>query len=119
MRLHQRGLVPLPAVSTNHKSTSMEGVPDFPALGRFFDPSLRRIALHFVATLRHQEPQHPVDNLTDECSMLLETQCAKSPDSIFFGFLSPMWMTLQNQYLKAIGQQRDKQQASSTVKLFL
>jgi hypothetical protein len=62
------------------------------------------------------EEKIPIDNLTTDYSMLLETQQAIGQDSIFSGFFAPTWTILQRRYLQSVGLPHDKHQASRSMK---
>jgi hypothetical protein len=55
------------------------------------DPSLRRVVLYLLSPLTHG-PTIPINNLSDEHSMLLTTQQSIGNDSLLFEFFSTEWV---------------------------
>jgi hypothetical protein len=82
------------------------------------DPSLRRVLLFSVAKLDDSDPI-PLDNLTDEYTMLMTTQDTIGSDSLLFGYFSPTWTFLQERYLRAIDQPVGHHQASRGIKAII
>ena len=79
------------------------------------DPSLQCIFLYILAPLCNADPI-PLDNLTDEYTMLLETQLALGADSILYSLLSTDWVPLQQRYLVACNLPHTKNEASRALK---
>jgi hypothetical protein len=48
-------------------------------------------------------PTIPINNLSDEYSMLLTIQQSIGEDSLLFGFFSTEWVRLQSSYLCSVG----------------
>jgi hypothetical protein len=67
------------------------------------DPLLRRLVLFSVANLTDDAPV-PLDTLTNKYKMLWSAQAEIRPDSLLFGYFTPSWTLLQDQYLWAIGE---------------
>jgi hypothetical protein len=83
------------------------------------DPSLRRVFLFSVARLADSDPI-PLDNLTDDYTMLMTTQDTIGPDSLLFGYFSPTWTLLQDCYLpRAIEEPVGHHQVSRGIKAII
>jgi hypothetical protein len=82
------------------------------------DPSLRRVLLYTVSKLADTDPI-PLDNLTNEYTMLMTTQDTIGPDSLFLGHFSPTWTILQERYLRAIEEPVGHHQASREIKALI
>jgi hypothetical protein len=81
-------------------------------------PSLRRILLYTVSKRADSDPI-PLDNLTDEYTMLMTTQDTICQDSLLLGHFSPTWTILQERYLRAIDEPVGHHQASRGIKALL
>jgi hypothetical protein len=82
------------------------------------DPSFCRVILFAVAKLADSDPI-PLDNLTDEYTMLMMTQDTIGPDSLLLGHFSPTWTLLQERYLRAINKPVRHHQASRGIKALI
>ena len=79
------------------------------------DPSLQRILLHLLAPLCNAN-RIPLDNLTNEYTILLETQLTLEADSLLYGLLSTDWVKLQQRYLVARNLPHTKNEAQRAFK---
>jgi hypothetical protein len=79
------------------------------------DPSLRRLVLHRLARVSDSAPI-PLDNLPDEYAMLHTTQETIGEDSLFFGYFTTDWVSIQNRYLIALYLPHSRNQAARGIK---